>query len=222
MTIGTVEVSARAVVFDLDGLLIDSETACFHVINKVLEPTGAVLTEARFAQHIGHSARSLYVNLSEEQGIELDPDDILIRRDELLVAYYDNPEPMPGSMELMASLYESGIKVAVASSSHQELVNRAVTGLGLRHIVSAVVADGHAEVTHLKPAPDLYLVALSKLGVDPELGVGIEDSPTGALAALSAGLRTIVVPSMWTRERAFPDEVTHVESLHQVRINPLD
>jgi HAD superfamily hydrolase (TIGR01509 family) len=222
MTTGAVEVSARAVVFDLDGLLIDSETACFHVINKVLEPTGAVLTEARFAQHIGHSARSLYVNLSAEQGIELDPDDILIRRDELLVAYYENPEPMPGAMELMAALYESGVKVAVASSSHQDLVNRAVTGLGLRHIVSAVVSDGHPEVTHLKPAPDLYLVALSELGVDPELGVGIEDSPTGALAALSAGLRTIVVPSVWTRNRAFPDEVTHVESLHQVRVHPLD
>jgi putative hydrolase of the HAD superfamily len=213
-----VQLQAQAVVFDLDGLLIDSETACFHVINQVLEPTGAVLTRERFARHIGHPARELYTNLSAEQGIELDPDDILVRRDELLVAYYDNPEPMPGALELINSLHESGIRIAVASSSHQELVNRAVTGLGLRGMVTAVVADGHPQVRHLKPSPDLYLVALAELGVEPELGVGIEDSPTGSRAALAAGLRTIVVPSEWTREREFPEDVLHVESLHDVRI----
>jgi putative hydrolase of the HAD superfamily len=213
-----VSLTARAVVFDLDGLLIDSETACFHVINRVLEPTGAVLTHERFAQHIGHSARSLYTNLSEEQGIALDPDDILVRRDELLVAYYDNPEPMPGAIELITSLHEAGIAIGVASSSHQELVNRAVDGLGLRSMVRAVVADGHPDVKSLKPAPDLYLVALAAIGVPAEFGIALEDSPTGSRAALAAGLTTIAVPSDWTREREFPDGVIHVDSLLDVRI----
>ncbi len=214
------DITADAVVFDLDGLLIDSETACFHVINRVLEPTGAVLTRERFARHIGHPARELYTNLSVEQGIDLDPDDILVRRDELLVAYYENPEPMPGALDLITSLHDAGIKIAVASSSHQHLVNRAVTGLDVSHAVDAVVAHGHPEVVHLKPAPDLYLVALAELGVEPTHGVAIEDSPTGSRAALAAGLRTIVVASDWTRDREFPDGVTHVTSLHDVRITP--
>lgn len=214
-----VNLTARVVVFDLDGLLIDSETACFHVINTVLEPTGAVLTRERFAQHIGHSARSLYTKLSEEQGIPLDPDDILVRRDELLVAYYDNPEPMPGAIELINSLHKSGIAIGVASSSHQELVNRAVDGLGLRSIVGTVVAHGHPRVQHLKPAPDLYLTALDELGVAAEFGIAIEDSPTGSRAAIAAGLTTIAVPSDWTREREFPADVIHADSLHDVTIS---
>ena len=88
-------------------------------------------------------------------------------------------------------------------------------------MVRAVVADGHPDVKSLKPAPDLYLVALAALGVSAEFGVALEDSPTGSRAALAAGLTTIAVPSDWTREREFPTEVIHANSLHDVAISLL-
>ena len=212
------QLHADAAVFDLDGLLIDSETACFNTAYELLLPFGYELTRARFAQQIGHPARLLYTTLSEELSMEFPVDELLARRGAMLDAFYTSPHPMPDAVDLLRDVHARGIPLAIASSSNTQLVRRAVEGLGVAECIDVIVATGHPAVTRLKPAPDIYLVALSELGVGASHAFALEDSPTGATAALAAGLTTLAVASDWTEHLDFPDGVIRVDSLEAVTL----
>lgn len=181
-----------AVVFDCDGVLLDSEAAWTRAETRLF---------ARYGKTYGAEEKRLLIGGSlPETGRALEG--LLDRRRSAnaliaeLVAlaaeeFAGRLDPMPGALDLIAEL-RGRRPLAVASNSHRQLVDLALGGSGIGDAFDAVVASD--EVPRPKPAPDLYLEACRRLGASPEGTVALEDSPRGAAAARAAGLFVIGIP----------------------------
>jgi HAD superfamily hydrolase (TIGR01509 family) len=181
------------VVFDCDGVLLDSEAAWTRAETRLF---------ARYGKRYGIEEKRLLIGGSLEEtagAVERLLDrpgnsgGLLHELLELAAEEFAGPvEPMPGALRLVAELHDLGRPMAVASNSERRLVDLALKGSGLADAFDAVVAGD--EVPNPKPAPDLYLEACRRLGTSPQEAVAVEDSPRGAAAARAAGLYVIGIP----------------------------
>jgi HAD superfamily hydrolase (TIGR01509 family) len=182
-----------AIVFDNDGLLLDTEEAWTRAETELFRRHGSTFTFAHKRELIGSShtvaAGKLEAMLDQPgQGL-----DLMAELHALVMAEAAHDvEPRPGAVALVDALREAGIPIAVASNSPRAFLDQVLRTAGVADRFAVTVAGD--EVPHPKPAPDIYLEACRRLGADPARSVGIEDSPTGAEAARAAGLTVIGVP----------------------------
>jgi HAD superfamily hydrolase (TIGR01509 family) len=182
-----------AVVFDNDGLLLDTEQAWTRAEVALFERHGGTFTDEHKRDMIGSSHTVAAAKLERMlhqpgRGLEL----IAELHDLVMDEALHDIEPRPGAPELVAALREAGIPIAVASNSPRDFLDRVLATSGMAGRFGVTVAGD--EVEHPKPAPDIYLAACAALGADPASAVGLEDSPTGAAAAQAAGLTVVGVP----------------------------
>lgn len=191
-----------AILFDMDGLMIESERAllqCWREAAHVLELHH--LDDALWLSFVGLSDRVCNDLLRER----LDEAQVQALLQEMQVRYDAHVEaglPLKaGVLELLALLESRGLPRAVATSTRRERALQKLTRCGLLHRFDAVVTG--SDVAHPKPAPDIYLLAAKTLGVAPAECVVLEDSAAGVRAALAAGMTPIQVPDL-----AHPDDST--------------
>ncbi|MDX3931587.1 MAG: HAD family phosphatase [Stenotrophomonas sp.] len=206
-----------AVIFDMDGLMIDSERvsiACWSEAALTLE---IALPEGFFLHMVGLGERDCLQLLQRhiDDGARIDA--LLAHCHALYDARTHDGLPLrPGILELLELLKEHGVPRAVATSTRQPRASRKLAASGLLHYFDAVVTS--SDVQHPKPAPDIYLLAAQRLDKEPTRCLALEDSPTGTRAALAAGMTTIQIPDL-----VHPDAAVRalghriVESLHDVR-----
>lgn len=174
-----------AVVFDCDGLLVDTAASWRAAYERVLQPRGRELDAQLLDRLNGASVASAAATLEVP---------VAALHAALAEAFESGPAPpaMPGAQTLLANLF-GRLPIAVATNAPGELATLALRRAGLERYLDAVVsADGGPG----KPAPDVYVAACARLGVSPSRAVALEDSPVGAAAAQAAGLRLVYVPSM--------------------------
>lgn len=200
-----------AVIFDNDGLLLDTETVWTRAEQDLFARRGRELTLAHKQQIVGtpaHVNGALLEQFLDEPGKAAE---LIVELDELVLAELKlGIETMPGARELVEELRESGVPVGLVSNAPRMFIDVALELVGMSEHFDAVVS-GH-EVAAPKPAADAYLEACRQLAVDPAPAVFVlEDSPTGVAAGVAAGLTVIGVPSL---EGVELDEAeTVVESL---------
>jgi HAD superfamily hydrolase (TIGR01509 family) len=181
----------RLVIFDCDGVLVDSEGIALEVLVEALAEKGIMLTTDEAAERfLGRSLGSLTEVVRSEFGVKIDPAFLAGMRDELYARFRAELEPLPGVATAIESLKATQVSCCVASSSQRERIelSLSVTGLLPRlspHIFSATMVERG------KPAPDLFLHAAAKMGVTPSQCLVIEDSPAGIRAAQAAGMKVI-------------------------------
>jgi beta-phosphoglucomutase-like phosphatase (HAD superfamily) len=183
----------RAVVFDLDGLLLDTEPLWERAEAKLIGRRGFTYTHADALATRGKSIDDAVRTYGSRMGIPAD--ELPSLRTELIEIVgdgYERPLPCPGALELVAALRER-VPLAVASNTDRELVTRALGAVGLTEAFAVVVTADI--VGRAKPAPDVYLRACQELGVQPVDAIAFEDSETGVRAAKAAGLYCVLVPS---------------------------
>ena len=188
--------NVNAVIFDMDGVLIDSE--------KYLVPCWVrAAREAGFPFEYEHGLfmRSLDYSLAEKEmkkifGDEFDYVELRKVRQKYVEEYFNKYgiEKKPGADELLDYLKERGIKRIVATASSAEIAKERLARVGLLDKLDEVVSA--LMVPHGKPAPDIYLYACSEAGELPQDCMAVEDSPNGVRSASAAGLRTIMVPDL--------------------------
>lgn len=181
-----------AAVFDCDGLLLDTEPLWTIGEERLFRRYGRVFTPDHKRALLGKSGPSAGGVLAELLG-QPGREGVLV--EELLAeceAAMPAATPMPGARELVDRL-RGRLPLAAASNSPRRLLEPALRGAGFGPEFEAVLTVEDAR--HPKPAPDLYLVACRRLGVDPALAIALEDSPTGVASARAAGLWVIGVPS---------------------------
>jgi HAD superfamily hydrolase (TIGR01509 family) len=195
-------VTPAAIVFDNDGLLLDTEEAYTRAETTLFERHGGVFTFAHKRDLIGSSHTIAAGKLEAMLGLPGQGRQLMDELNELAMAEALQPvEPRPGAVALVDALRAAGIPVAVASNSSREFLDRVLRSAAVADRFEITVSGD--EVPRPKPWPDIYLEACRRLGVDPAQAIGIEDSPTGAAAAKAAGLTVIGVP--YLADMAIPD-----------------
>jgi HAD superfamily hydrolase (TIGR01509 family) len=207
----------EAVVFDMDGVLADSEPVYFAAMQVVLAPMDLRVTEADQRAVMGHSIEDTWVYLRQRFGLEGPLDDLVQAYDQELIRQLALVnEPLPGVRELTATLKQRGVPIGVASSSLPAWIEALLGGLGLHDAFDALVSATMVE--RPKPAPDIYVEAARRLGKAPHRCIAIEDTPTGLASAKAAGMLTVQVRASSTAWPPQPEADVVLESLREFEL----
>ena len=177
------------VVFDCDGTLVDSEPLSGETWRRVTRPYGYEITDADLAVVVGFPYVRTHAFFASRVALPA-PDELLPELNRVLFALIDERlEVFADAVEAVAELRARGVRIAVASSSVRERLDRTLAHAGLSFEVT-IAGD---EVEHGKPAPDMFLLAAEKLALPPAACVVVEDSPPGVAAGIAAGMPTLGV-----------------------------
>jgi HAD superfamily hydrolase (TIGR01509 family) len=183
----------EAVVFDLDGVLLDSEEIWDRAREELARERGGRWHDRAQRDMMGMSSTEWSRYMAEVIGLPEPPEEInreVVRR--LTELYREELPAIPGAREAVERL-AARWPLGLASSSNRELIDLALELLGVEHLFTATVSS--EEVAHGKPAPDVYLEAARRLDVDPTTAAAVEDSHNGILSAKAAGMRVIAIPN---------------------------
>jgi HAD superfamily hydrolase (TIGR01509 family) len=210
----------RAIVFDFDGLILDTEEPIYRSWLEVYEAHGEALPFERWVQIVGSTTADFHPqrHLEERLGRPLSQEVIerrIGRRTELILAQ----QPLPGIVQHIDSATHLGLKLGVASSSTRDWVSGHLTRLGILGRFECVRCRD--DVANAKPAPDLYIAALDCLGVSASEAIAIEDSPNGVIAAKRAGMRCVAIPNTITAGLDLSHADLVLRSLSEVTLSDL-
>jgi HAD superfamily hydrolase (TIGR01509 family) len=198
-----------AVIFDLDGLLIDSERAWDRVRRAYVEERGGRWRDSATRDMMGMSSVEWSRYVHEELGVDLPPERISEEVADRVAELYERELPLlPGAVEAVERIAERW-PLGLASSSNRELIDRVLELAGIASRFQATVSS--EEVVRGKPAPDVYLEAARRLEAPPGECAAIEDSHNGILSAADAGMRVIAIPN-----RRFPPGAEALERADRV------
>ena len=207
----------QAVLFDMDGLLVDSEPLWFEAESEVMARLGGAWSEADQRALLGGSLPRTVSYLLARAAQPASAADVarwLVDGMTALLAAR-GPRVLPGAAELLAEVRAAGVSHALVTSSERQIMDAVIAHVGLSFDATVCAAD----VRQSKPHPEPYLRAVALLGADPRYCVALEDSPNGVAAAEAAGCRVLAVPSL-VPIRASPGRVV-ATSLAEVDLKML-
>lgn len=215
--------SLEAVVFDFDGLIIDSEWVIFETAQAAFAIHGHELSLEAWSTVVGTAGEDgddEWARLCAAAGVVFDRADYLAAYEAQDRSNRDALPALPGVLELVAALTDAGVPVGIASSSSREWLDRHLPRLELHEAFTVRIGrDLVGGVS--KPAPDVYLRACADLGADPTRSVALEDSSNGTAAAKAAGMAVVAVPGRVTRSMDFSAADLVVESLLDLTVAAL-
>jgi HAD superfamily hydrolase (TIGR01509 family) len=190
----------RAVIFDMDGIIVDSEPYSVQALIDVLRQYGVEPTQDDLRRSYGRRVQDDFVDYFSRYGVTADVQVAIAHKD---ARYYHlaagRLQPFPGVMPLLKRLRDHGYRLALASSGDRVKVAFGMQALKLNGTFEAIVSGDH--VSHSKPDPEIYVTAARRLGVSPIECVAIEDAPAGVEAAKRAGMYCIAVTNSVGREQ---------------------
>jgi HAD superfamily hydrolase (TIGR01509 family) len=211
----------RALVFDFDGLIVDTEVPIFRVWQRIYRERGQELPLDRWLTIIGTASGPFdpVIDLGEKTGIKLDEREL----EALERLYYQEAtalqQLLPGVIDYLVAARQLGLQTAVASSSTRKWVMDHLNRFGIGDHFDAIVC--REDVTRTKPHPDLYVTALQRLEVRSVDAIALEDSSNGVRAAKAAGLFCVVVPNPLTADLDLSEADLHLTSLDAMPLRKL-
>ena len=203
-----------AVIFDMDGVLVDSEPLQEAALAEFLARRGSAMTHVDYAATIGLSHQAFWSSLIASLDLDMSVEDGIREHEALLLPRLAGVPPTPGARELVRGLVGLGIPLAVASSSFRPIVDATLRAIGLTDAFGAVVSG--EEVRRGKPDPEIFLLAANRLGVTPGACVAVEDSPHGVRAAIDAGMACLGVVTAYSSADQLAQATRVVGSLAMV------
>lgn len=211
----------KALIFDFDGTIIDTETAWYIAFRDAYKTHGIELTLEQYSQCLGTSLHSFnpYTHLKTHHNLPIDLEDFkhLVQQQHTEMMIQERIRP--GILKLLETAKSQGLKIGLASSSERTWIDKFVKLHGIEDYFECYcTAD---TVKKVKPDPELYLQALEKLGVEANEAIAIEDSPNGARAAVAAGISTVVIKNDITNQLPFSEGHHTIESLTNYNLGKL-
>jgi len=208
---------SAAFVFDMDGLLLDTERLANTALHAAAADLNLKLPEDTFLEMIGRRGQDIHHRLAVRVGSDSLAKDLLTRSEAHYETYLARGVPVKnGVAELLVWMTERNLPCAVATSTRTAKAERKLAAAGLRQYFQAVI--GGDQVEHGKPAPDVYLRAAAAMHVAPEYCAVFEDSEPGLQSARAAGAQAVWVPDLAPVTAAVQALVTRVDSLHVVLV----
>ena len=209
--------AVAGVIFDMDGLLVDTERVYFDALLKAVHAVGCEMTEAFAYSTIGVPGKECNAMIEAHYGPAFQIDAFNAAYDGIVMAVLAQGIPLrPGARELVTYLTEEGVPQAIATSSRRPTVDRYLGHVGLLEHFAAIVCRD--DVANPKPAPDPFLIAAERLGLAPAECLALEDSYHGITAAHAAGTMPIMVPDLLpVTDAARAKCIAVVDDLHAVQ-----
>lgn len=205
----------EAVLFDLDGVLVDSEQISSQASEKVLGDVGIVLSDEEKKRVFGRRTIDNYSEHIKSRGLDIDPHVLIDRKNRLFKKLIKGVlVPLPGVVELILGLKDARIPIALVSSSPLERVEASLDEAGLLWHFPVVVSGDCCRLG--KPEPEPFLVGAERLGVSPAGCVVVEDAEAGVRAAKAAGMKCLTVESEHTHGQDLSMADFHASSLEVV------
>lgn len=180
----------KAVIFDMDGVIVDSEPLHIKAERMLFAPLGIDVSDEELQSYMGRTPQILLADIIRKYGLDTTLDEVYPKHKENLAKLYrDEVKPIPGALDTIHSLRSSDIDLAIASSSDLLLISTVLDKFELDEKFASYVSG--EEVKNVKPHPDIFLEAAQRLGVRPKECVVVEDSNAGVRAAKSAGMTCI-------------------------------
>ena len=213
--------SIQALVFDFDGLILDTEGPVFQSWQELFQNYGYNLTLDDWQVCIGsqEGTDSFFNNLGDKLDASFDMQAEAPKRLERELGLIATQPLLPGVLEYIQGATEIGLKLGIASSSPCKWVQGHLEERGIRHHFECVLAADDVSVT--KPDPGLYTSALHCLGVSASQAIAFEDSPNGVLAAKRAGLYCVAVPNPLTKQLQIEEADLQLNSLEELPLREL-
>jgi HAD superfamily hydrolase (TIGR01509 family) len=207
----------RAVVFDLDGLMFNTEELYDRTGSLVLRRRGHEFTDELRQQMMGRPGRDALQIMIEMHGLDDTVDALIRESDEVFLALLDaHLAPMPGLLDLLLHLEAVNRPKAIATSSRRAVVERMLDKFAFPPRFEFVLTA--EDVTHGKPHPEVFLTAARRFGVQPQEMLVLEDSQNGCRAAVASGAVTVAVPGEHSRRHDFQGAALIADGLHDPRI----
>ncbi len=191
----------NAVVFDMDGTLVDSEPLHEQAERLMMASLGLNVFEHEHKSFVGATDRHMWSVLKEKYKLSFTLDDLIrMKQKKYLEVLNGNVRPMPGVLRILSELHGK-IPLGLASSATIHEINLVVDSLNIRKYFKAIVSGD--EVKNSKPAPDIFLEAARRIGTSPSSCLAVEDSLNGVISAQRAGMKTLAVPNTRTQHMDF-------------------
>ena len=204
----------RALIFDFDGLIVDTEGPGFRAWSELYQANGCSLPFDKYSACIGTiGGFDLHGYLEEQSGRSFERSELEQACNARWLELMEDQQLLPGIAACVSSAKARGLKLAIASSSTQEWVGSNLRKFGLLDQFDAVCTRDY--VSAVKPDPALYLLALEKLAVTADEAIAFEDSPPGVLAAKRAGLFCIAVPNSLTKDLSLDHADRRLRSIEE-------
>lgn len=192
----------EAVIFDFDGIIADTPKHYFRHMKHVLHRHNTTISDEEISQLVGLRLEEKLRHINQKYGLGILVDEFISNTQDLAKEEMYSLLEFDKNLEsLLRSLQEDKVKMAIASNNSAIVVNRVLKSFGISHYFGAVVCG--EDVKNCKPFPDVYLRAISLLGVSPKKSIGIEDTTIGVAAAKSAGLWVVAMPNEYVAKHDF-------------------
>jgi len=207
-----------AVIFDMDGVLVDGEPLHFETVNELLGREGKSISLDQYKPYMG--TKTGWADMIADFGLS-QPREYYspIYRELVLARYRERSSALPGALSIVTALRMSNQRLALASSSIRPWVEACLEKIGLGFAFEAIVTG--SEIENGKPDPEIYLLAAEKLGVDPKRCLAFEDAPAGIESARRAGMTVWAVRTEYTRDLELPNPDREFDSLADVDIREI-
>ncbi|HEX3100086.1 MAG TPA: HAD family phosphatase [Patescibacteria group bacterium] len=196
----------KAVLFDMDGLFVDSETLAMEVVLKVCEQLQIPLLPGKEKDMVGVTAKKFFTELLEDQSTDTTPELALNKFTEIYEEQIrTNLVIFDGAKSLPLELKSKGLRLALISGSTRDQIEIILTQIGTKELFEEIVSA--EDITHSKPSPEGYLLGANKLGLSPNECIVVEDAEAGVAAAKAAGMKVIGVHNTGEQNLSEADKV---------------
>jgi len=209
----------EAVIFDSDGVLVDTEKISTRAYKEIIEKIGIKLTPEEHKEKIGITSKEFFRRIFDRRGIKENPD---IVADEKSRKFYEllKEEKIPvfeGVINLIRVLREKNIKLAIATSASRDRANMILEKTGISKEIGVIITAN--DIIHGKPNPEIYLLAAKELGINPSNAVVIEDAKSGVESAKRAGMFCVAKNNNVGQDLSKADII--VDSIRDIDVNQL-
>lgn len=214
--------SIKAVIFDMDGVIIDSEPIHYRVNQRLFKELMLDITEEEYNTFIGCSNSDMWGTLKDKYGLQEGVENLIAHQIEENIndLHNSNQKPISGIVELLDNLASENIKIGLASSSPMRYIEKVLEELALEKYFMIKVSGEDLE--NSKPNPDIYLKAASLIGESPEKCLAIEDSYNGVIAVKKAGMKCIGFNNVNSGNQDISQADIIIDSIEDITFDLLD
>lgn len=205
----------KAVIFDLDGVILDTEYFQWQGWVEVLKPFGIEISKKEYLNYAGKTGSMIEEEIKKCHGLDVPRGSLLEKKERLLIEWFSTKqlEFMPYAREAVEHFLNKGYRVALASGGPREEVILKLKRMGILHLFKTIITRDDAR--RGKPYPDIYLAAAEKMGLSPGECVAFEDTEYGAQAAKAAGMTCVTIPNEYSAKQDFSIADAKVKSLKE-------